>query len=54
MLGSVRKTVAGCQHTVTAWGDDEHKTTVYPTPLIPGSPDIAHETTYLSSTTLAA
>jgi hypothetical protein len=47
-LASVRKTVSGCQRTVTAWADDERKTTVTPTPLIPGSPDVAHWRTNLT------
>ena len=47
-LGSVRETVAGCQHVVTAWGDDERRSTVTPAALIPGSPDVAHWTTNLS------
>jgi PknH-like protein len=47
-LDSIRKTVSGCQHTVTAWADDERGMTVTPTPLLPGSPDVAHWTTNLS------
>jgi hypothetical protein len=47
-LDSVRKTVSGCQHAVTAWADDERKSTVTPGRLIPGSPDVAHWTTNLS------
>jgi hypothetical protein len=47
-LDSVRTTVSGCQRTVTAWADDESKTTVTPAPLIPGSPDVAHWTTNLT------
>ena len=44
-LDSIRNTVSDCQHTVRAWGDDERKMTVIPTPLIAGSPDIARWTT---------
>jgi hypothetical protein len=47
-LDSVRKTVSGCQHPVTAWDDNERRMTVDPTPLIPGSPDVARWATNLS------
>jgi hypothetical protein len=46
-LDSVRKTVSGCQSSITAWGDDNKKVTVTPGPLLPGVPDVAHWTTKL-------
>jgi hypothetical protein len=46
-LDSVRKTVSGCQTSVTAWGDDNKKLTVAPGPLVPATPDVAHWTTKL-------
>jgi hypothetical protein len=47
-LDSVRKSVSGCQRPVTAWGDDGRRMTVDPTPLAPGSPDVAQWTTKLA------
>jgi PknH-like extracellular domain len=47
-LDSVRKAVSGCQHPVTAWGDDQRKMTVDPKPLVPGSPELAQWTTNLA------
>jgi hypothetical protein len=47
-LDSVRKTVSSCQRPVTAWGDDEHKLTVDPAPLIPSLPEVAQWTTNLA------
>jgi hypothetical protein len=47
-VDSVRKTVSGCQHPVTAWDGNERTMTVDPTPLIPGSPDVARWATNLS------
>ena len=46
-LDSVRQTVSGCQHPVTAWGDDRHKITVNPGPLTASSPEVVHWTTNL-------
>jgi hypothetical protein len=40
--------VTGCQHPVTACGDNERRMTVHPIPLIPGSPDVARWATNLS------
>lgn len=37
-LDSVRKTVSGCQHPVSAWGDLGHRTSVTPTPPAADSP----------------
>ncbi|OBS02949.1 hypothetical protein A9W98_12140 [Mycobacterium gordonae] len=47
-LDSVRKTVSGCQHPVTAWGDDGRKMTVNPAPLTPSPPEAAQWTTNLA------
>lgn len=46
-LNSVRKTVSGCQHPITAWGDNEHRMTVNPTALVPSSPEVAQWSTNL-------
>jgi hypothetical protein len=46
-LESVRKTVSGCQHPITAWSDDHRKATVDPSPLVPGSREVARWTTKL-------
>jgi hypothetical protein len=46
-LDSVRKAVSGCQRPITAWGDDQRKMTVSPSPLAQGSPDVALWTTKL-------
>ncbi len=47
-LDSVRKAVSGCQRPITAWGDDQRKVTVGPSPLAQGSPDVAQWTTKLA------
>ena len=47
-LDSVRKAVSGCQRPITAWGDDQRKLTVDPSPLAEGSPDAAQWTTKLA------
>lgn len=47
-LDSVRKAVSGCQRPITAWGDDQRKVTVDPSPLAQGSPDVAQWTTKLA------
>ncbi|MUM16259.1 sensor domain-containing protein [Mycobacteroides sp. CBMA 271] len=46
-LESVRKRVAGCQLPVAAWGDDEKRHTVTPSPVTAGSPDMVHWSTNL-------
>jgi hypothetical protein len=46
-LDSVRKTVSGCQHPITAWSDDQRKSTVDPSPLVSGSPEVAQWATKL-------
>lgn len=46
-LNSVRKQVADCQRTVTAWGADGKKLTVAAGPLLPTVPAVAHWTTRL-------
>src|SRR5262245_10515042 len=43
-LDSVRNTVSGCRHAVTAWVDDGLRMTVTPGSLIASSPDVAHWT----------
>jgi hypothetical protein len=40
-LDSVRKTVSGCQHPITTWGDDQRRMTVNPTPLTASAPEVA-------------
>ena len=47
-LDSVRKTVSGCQRPITAWGDDQRKMTVNPTPLVPTAPEVAQWGTKLA------
>ena len=47
-LESIRKTVSGCQRTVTAWGDDGIKRTVDPAPLVVSSPEVAQWATNLA------
>lgn len=47
-LDSVRKTVSGCQHPVTAWGNDKQKVTVNPAPLAQGSPEVVQWSTNLT------
>jgi hypothetical protein len=46
-LDSIRKTVLGCQHPIAAWSDDHRKATVDPSPLVPGSREVARWTTKL-------
>lgn len=48
-LDSVRKTVSGCQHPITSWGDDQRKVTVQATPLAPGAPEVAQWSTKLGN-----
>lgn len=47
-LASVRNTVSDCQRPVSAWGDDERRMTVTPTPLISSPPEIVHWSTNLT------
>ena len=47
-LDSVRKTVSGCQRPITAWGDDQRKMTVNPTPLVPTATEVAQWGTKLA------
>jgi hypothetical protein len=47
-LNSVRNTVSGCQHPVTAWGNKQDKVTVNPTPLAAGQPEVAQWGTNLA------
>jgi hypothetical protein len=47
-LDSIRKTVSGCQHSVSAWGDDGIKRTVGPAPLVANSPEVAQWATNLT------
>jgi hypothetical protein len=47
-LGTVRKTVSGCQRPVTARGDDGHQMTVNPAPLVPSPSETAHWMTNLA------
>ncbi|HTQ16161.1 MAG TPA: sensor domain-containing protein [Mycobacterium sp.] len=46
-LDSIRKLVSGCQHPITAWSDDQRKSTVDPTPLQAGSPEVVQWSTKL-------
>lgn len=46
-LDSIRRTVSGCQHPITAWGDDQRKATVDPSPLVPSSPQVVQWSTKL-------
>lgn len=46
-LESVRKTVSRCQRPVTASGDDGHKMTVIPAPLVASPPEVARWMTNL-------
>jgi hypothetical protein len=46
-LDSVRKTVSNCQHPITAWGDNEHRMTVNPKPLVQSQPEVARWSTNL-------
>jgi hypothetical protein len=47
-LDSVRRTVSGCQRPVSAWGDDGHRMTVNPTPLVASAPEVAQWSTNLA------
>ncbi|GAB3022353.1 sensor domain-containing protein [Mycobacterium bourgelatii] len=47
-LASVRNTVSGCQHPVSAWADDERRMTVTPAALMPSAPEIVHWMTTLN------
>jgi hypothetical protein len=46
-LESVRKTVSGCQHPITSWGNDQRKVTVEPAPLQSSSAEVAQWSTKL-------
>lgn len=46
-LDSVRKTVSGCQHPITSWGNDQRKVTVEPAALQPSSAEVAQWSTKL-------
>jgi PknH-like extracellular domain len=46
-LDSVRKTVSGCQHPITSWGNDQRKVTVEPAALQPSSAEVAEWSTKL-------
>jgi hypothetical protein len=47
-LDSIRRTVSGCQHPVSAWGDDGHRMTVNPGPLVQSPPEVAQWSTNLA------
>lgn len=47
-LDTVRRTVSGCQHPVSAWGDDGHRMTVNPAPLAQSPPEVAQWSTNLA------
>lgn len=46
-LDSVRKTVSGCQHPITSWGNDQRKVIVEPGPLQQSSAEVAQWSTKL-------
>jgi hypothetical protein len=47
-LDSIRRTVSGCQRPVSAWGDDGHRMTVNPGPLVQSPPEVAQWSTNLA------
>jgi PknH-like extracellular domain len=46
-LDSVRKTVSGCQHPITSWGNDQRKVAVEPGPLQASATEVAQWSTKL-------